>query len=143
MEPQQEQVKRPKLVWAITIFFVISVLLLLLSAFLVLTGQVPLSPAMQAYFDSLSAFEYSFSILTAVLNVAGAISLFRLRIFAVWLFAINVGLGTFYALWHTLTTNWLEAMAEAGGLGGAFLGWAIGLGIVFYAWRLKQKGVLT
>ena len=37
-----------------------------------------------------------------------------------------------------------EPPVEApGGLGGVFLGWAIGLGIVFYAWRLKHKGVLT
>ena len=139
----EEQVKRPKLVWAITIFYVISVPFTLLSVLSVSTGQVPLSPAMQAYFDSLSAFDYSLTTLTGVLNVAGTISLFRLRKSAVWLFTINVGLGTSYSLWHTLTTNWMEVMAEPGALGGAFVGWAIGLGIVFYAWRLKLKGVLT
>jgi len=139
----EKQAKRPKLVWAITIFYVISVPFTLLSVLSVSTGQVPLSPAMQAYFDSLSVFDYSLTTLVAALNVAGAISLFRLRTSAVWLLTVALGLNGFLSLSHALTTNWIEAMAEASGLGGIFLGWLIALGIVFYTWRLKQKGVLT
>jgi len=58
-QKDEKQAIRPKLVWATTIFYVISVPFTLLSFYSVLTGQVPLSPAMQAYFDSLSAFDYS------------------------------------------------------------------------------------
>ncbi len=140
---KKSKVKRPKLVWAITIFFAISVPFMLLSVFLALTGRVPLGPAMQAYYESLSAFDYGLSILMGVLNVVGAISLFRLRKSAVWLFAVALGLNGLLALSYTLSTNWIEAMAETGVLGDVFVGWAIGLGIVFYAWRLKHKGVLT
>ena len=141
MEPQQEQVKRPKLVWAITIFLVISVPFGLLSIFLVLTDQLPLAPALQAYYDSLSVFDHSATVLVSLLNVAGAISLFRLRKAAVWLFAVALGLNGLLILSHTLTKNLIEATGGSGGT--FFFGLLIPLGIVFYAWRLKQKGVLT
>ena len=143
MELPEEQAKRPKLVWAITGIYVLSVGGTLLSFFLIPTGLISFDPAMQTYFDSLSTFDYVQSLLAGAINLAGAISLFRLCKSAVWLFAVALGLNGFLTLSHSLTTNWIEAMAESGGLVGAFLGWLFALGIALYAWRLKQKGVLT
>lgn len=143
MELPEEQAKRPKLVWAITGIYVLSVGGTLLSFFLIPTGLISFDPAMQTYFDSLSTFDYVQSLLAGAINLAGAISLFRLCKSAVWLFAVALGLNGFLTLSHMLTTNWMEAMAETGGMGSLFLGWLIGLGIVVFALRLRQKGVLT
>jgi len=133
----EKQAKRPRLVWAITGFYVLSIGWTLLSFFLIFNGLISVDPPVQAYFDSLSASDYVQSLLGGAISLAGVISLFRLRKSAVWLFAVALGLNVL------LTLSQIEVIDETGNRGGTFLGWLILLGIFFYAWRLKQKGVLT
>jgi hypothetical protein len=50
--------KRPKLVWAISIFYVISALWTILSFYLVLKGSLPLTPEQKAYFRNFNILDY-------------------------------------------------------------------------------------
>ena len=65
LEPQEEQAKRPNLVWAITIFYAITAALDLLTFF---------PPATKANIVSFTALGYSLTTLVAVLTMAGALS---------------------------------------------------------------------
>jgi len=138
----QPRSKRPKLVWAVFLFYVLSVGYTALSFFLIFSGTIPVTPEQAAYFVNLSAFDWVITVLTGLLNVAGAIAMFRLRKIAFHLFSAAFVLVILQTLVHTITTNFVAALGGPGAVGG-LIGYGISLAVCVYAWKLKAGGVLV
>jgi len=138
----QSRSKRPKLVWAVFLFYVLSVGYTALSFFLIFSGSVPVTPEQAAYFRNLSVFDWAITALTGLLDVAGAIAILRLRKIAFYLFSSAFVLLILQTLVHTITTNFLTALGGSGAVG-ALIGYGILLAVCVYAWKLKGRGVLV
>ena len=137
-----EKKKRPKWIWAITIFYFVSAGWTLLSFYVVGSGSIPMGPAAKAYFDSLSTFDHVITVLIGLAGFFGAITLFLLRKIAFYLFTGALIGHSLLAIWHTLTKDWIAAVGNAG-LAGAVFGWALLIAVCVYSWKLTKKGVLT
>ena len=138
----QPMSKRPKLVWVVFLFNVLSVGYTALSFFLIFSGAISVPPEQAAYFGNLSAFDWVITALTGLLNVAGAVAIFRLRKIAFHLFATAFVLVILQTLVHTITTNFVAALGGPGVVG-ALIGYGISLAVCIYAWKLKARGVLV
>ena len=136
------RIKRPKLVWAVFLFYVLSVGYTALSFFLIFSGSVPVTPEQAAYFRNLSVFNWAITALTGLLDVAGAIAILRLRKIAFYLFSSAFVLLILQTLVHTITTNFLTALGGSGAVG-ALIAYGILLAVCVYAWKLKGRGVLV
>jgi len=79
---------------------------------------------------------------TWALSAWAVLELFLMRKAAVRAFVIalvmNVGLTAF----HLLATNWREA-AGGSGLATVIVSWIVSVGVLLYAKRLSDRGVLT
>ncbi len=142
MEENQSIRKRPKKVWLVSGFYLFSAGYTLLSFFLINRGKVPLSEAEKAYFASLTALDYLFTITIGVINMSGAISLFLLRKVAYPLFVGAFALGLVFSGWHALTKGLLAAVGGARGVG-ALIGWGILVAVCIYTKRLINRGLLV
>jgi len=133
--------KRPALVWVITIFYFFSAGFTILSAVLIYLGVIPVTPAAQHYFSSLTVVDHIITILIVCCNLIATVLLFlfRKQSFYFYSTAFVVSLLTTFA--HAMTKGWLQAVAGAG-----FMGYVIGIGIpiavITYSYRLMKKGVL-
>lgn len=134
--------KRPKLVWAVFLFYILSVGFTILSFALVLSGAVSVPPEQRAYLQSLSTFDWVVTVLTGALNVAGAIAIFLLRKVAFYLFSAAFVLVILQTLVHTVTTSFIAALGGSGAVGG-LIGYGILFAVCIYAWRLRARGVLS
>lgn len=134
--------KRPRWVWAISIFLFLSAGWTLLSFYLIGTGTIPLNAAQEAYFSSLAGLDYGLTILLGLANLFGAIALFLLRKVAFYLFVTAFGTNLLLTAWHTVTKGWVAAIGGAG-LVGAIIGWGLIIAVCIYSWKLIQRGVLT
>ncbi|MBI4524440.1 MAG: hypothetical protein HY695_11600 [Deltaproteobacteria bacterium] len=133
---------RPVGVWVVCVFYVLSAGWTLLSLALIFTGAMKMNAAQQAYFGSLTSADWFFSFSISVLSFAGAVSLFLLRRVAVALFAVAFGLNIALTLFHTVRTNWTEAVGGPG-IVGIVLGWVVLIAVILYARSLAKKGVLA
>ncbi|HLQ01355.1 MAG TPA: hypothetical protein VK143_03545 [Burkholderiales bacterium] len=138
----QPPAKRPKLVWIVFLFYLFSVAYTALSFLLVFSGSISITPEQATYFRNLSVFDWAITGLTAVLNLAGAISIFLFRKSAFPLFASSLGLSILQTLVHAYTTNFIAALGGPGALG-VLIGFAISIAVCAYAWRLKARGILV
>jgi hypothetical protein len=124
-----------------SIFFGVSAAWTLLSFAWIRTGAIPLNAAQIAYFESLSALDYVFSVGLGLVNLIGAITLFLLRRAAFYLFASALAANILMTLWHVAAKGAVDALGGAG-----LVGTVIGLGLAFavcvYSRRLLQLGVL-
>ncbi len=151
---------RPVLVWVISIFYLISFPLTILSfgLFFIFRNIFPLTAGQEAYFNNLTTFDYGYTVLLMGINLAGAISLFLLRKTALYLFAGGLTIGTLYTIWRISTKGWLQAMGVGGpiegnliiqvasiigALIGACIGYAISIAVCVYVWKLKKDKILT
>ncbi len=134
--------KRPKLVWVVFLFYIVSVGYTALSFVLIFAGVVPMAPAQATYFKNLSLFDWAITALLGLFNVAAAIAIFQLRKVAVYLFTASLALMLLQTLMHVLTTNFLAALSGAGTVG-LLIGYAILIAVCLCAWRLKARGVLV
>ncbi|HTL02312.1 MAG TPA: hypothetical protein VL243_08800 [Vicinamibacterales bacterium] len=133
---------RPLAVWVIAIFYLLSMASTLVSLAAVLTGIVAITPEQQRYFDSLGPVDYLGNVLILLIGAWAVLELFLMRKAAVRAFVIalvmNVGLTAF----HLLATNWREA-AGGSGLATVIVSWIVSVGVLLYAKRLSNRGVLT
>jgi hypothetical protein len=141
ISPELPQRKRPKLVWVITIFYVISAGWTLLSFALIYYGSIPLNEAQASYFKSLTSLDILFTIATASLNFAGVIYLFLLRRTAFYLFLLAFAFGVLITIYHIIFKNWLAAIGGSG-LIGAIIGWGISIAVIMYARKLSKAEIL-
>jgi hypothetical protein len=131
------------MVWVIFIFEIVALTVGLISLGLILSGRLRLhmNSAQQKYFAHLTLFDHLSSALSILLNASAAIQLFRLRRTAFNLFATALVLNVILTIRAALTTSWLEAMGH-GGIS-ALLGFGLAVGILWYVYRLDQRGILS
>lgn len=141
MEEILNKKKRPVLIWIISIFFVVSAGWALLSFYLVLSGAIPLELQQKEYFDSLSIFDYGYTIAIGLLNLTGAIALFMLRVIAFYVFSSALALNILATIWNIVSKGWLEAIGNSG-LVGMLIGLGIAAGVCLYSFNLMKRGVL-
>jgi len=133
--------KRPKLVWVISIFYILSAGWAVLSFALIFSGVIPLNEAQKAYFDAQSIVDNIFTITMGSLNFLGAILLFLLRRYAFHCFLTAFSLGILMYIDHIFYKNWLGVIGTPG-LVGAIIGWLISIAIILYANRLIKNEIL-
>lgn len=133
--------KRPIWVWIVSIFFFLSAGWTLWSFYLINTGTIPLGPAQEAYFDSLTTTDYTLTIAIGVANLIGAVALFLLRKVALYFFLTALGANLILAAWHGATKGWAEALGGSG-LVGALFGYVLLFAACIYAWKLAKRGTL-
>lgn len=134
--------KRPKLVWVITIFYVISAGWTLLSFALIYSGVIQVNKAQEVYFKSQTFLDALITVAIGSLNVIGSISLFLLKRKAFYLFLSAFILSMLMSVHHIFLRNWLAAIGGPG-LIGAIIGWAINVAVIFYARRLINHDILN
>jgi hypothetical protein len=132
--------KRPLLVWLITLFSGLAIVLTLASFVLVYSGRVPLNPAEKSYFQGLGIFDHATTALLMVLNTAGVILLFRLRKSAVPLIVGASALNLALTIRAELVTRWAQATGPVHT--GAICGVGLALAIAYYAENLRRKRLL-
>ena len=133
--------KRPRWIWVISIFYLFSTGWTLLSLLMYSAGNLSFSSSQNAYFSSLSSFDYFIMILTMLINISGAITLFFLRRIAYYFFSKNLALIIITSFWHAVSKNFFEAFG-LGGIFGTAIGWIIFAQVCFYSQKLIQRGVL-
>jgi hypothetical protein len=133
---------RPKGVWVVSSFYVISVGWTLLSFALVFSGAIKLTGEQEAYLTSLTGVDWFFTFATGVVTLSAAISLFLLRRIAVTLFAVALALNVAVSTYYVMRTNWITAIGGAGSVG-TLLGLLILVTVTLYARRLSKRGVLS
>ena len=134
--------RRPKLVWVVFLWFLFSPGFTLLLFLLIHSGVIAVRPEEPAYLRSLSTVDYALTIIIVGLGVAGALSLFRLRKVAFYLFVAHLILTLGAQAVHVLTTG-LLATLDGWGTFRMFVGWAGLVAVCVYAWKLKARGVLV
>jgi hypothetical protein len=141
MDIQPALIKRPKLVWIISMFYIISTGWTIISFVLILSGSISLNEAQKAYFDSQNIFDNIFTIAIGSLNFLGAILLFLLKRHAYYCFLSAFALGILMVVYHIIFKNWLDAIGDPG-LVGAVIGWLISIAIILYSNKLIKNEIL-
>jgi hypothetical protein len=133
--------KRPKLVWVITIFFILASGHTFLAFVLIYSGVIPVDEAEKSYFDSLNYFDYMLSVAQALSNILGAVLLFLLRRHAFHLFLTAFLILVFSTVHAIMFTDWLLAMSFSV-LVGVVIGMGIQIAIILYSRKLIKEGIL-
>lgn len=128
---------RPKMVWAITIFYFLGILAGIASLAFVYTSFDELPPPVQAFYRNLTPLYYAASIGSMLLNLAGAILLFRLSARAPHFLAASVVTGILLLLYGRFLSP-----SDLSGNFSSIAGQAIGIAIAVYAYRLRSRGIL-
>jgi hypothetical protein len=139
---QSAQRKRPKLVWMITIFYVISAGWTLISFALIYSGVIEVTKAQEAYFKSQTFLDALITVAIGSLNVIGSISLFFLKRKAFYLFLSAFILSMLTIPYEIFFKQWLAAIGGPG-LIGSIIGWVISFAIIIYARRLIKHDILN
>ena len=134
--------KRPIGVWIVCVYFAISIAATVISLIQLLEGEMPITPAQQAYFDKLGPTDYIGGATTLLLSSWAAVELFRLRKRAVAILSTVLVLNLGASLYHLIATNWSEALGMTG-LAGVAAGLSLLSLILIYAWTLQRRGVLS
>jgi len=135
--------KRPRLVWVILFFYILSVAWSVLIFTVAYKGVVPLKAEQKAVFQHLRFVDRGLLIGGPIFNLAGAVLLFQLRKLAIWFFVAVILLSVTSTAMGGLTskTNVFESLGHSAFLG-MVIGWVIGISVIRYATGLKQVGVL-
>jgi len=130
--------KRPAIVWTICIFYLFSAGWTLLSYLLIYFRLIPLNEVQEAYFRSLTTFNYVSTTVIAASNLVGTILLFRLKKEAFQFFVAAFVIGLAMTGYEIVAKNWIGAIGGPG-LVGTFFGWGISVAIIIYSKRLTTS----
>jgi hypothetical protein len=140
-EIRPELRKRPKLVWVISIWYILSLGWTALSLALIYGGVIQINEAQKTYFDSLNTLTRILTIFIYTLNVIGAILLFLLRRYAYYCFLTAFAIGIFSTIYQTIYNNWFSAINGLGLIGLVF-SCLFNIAIIYYSWSLIKKNIL-
>ncbi len=141
MQSHSDTLKRPGLVWAISVLYFMSGAYTLLSFYLVYSGVIQLPPAQREYLDRLTLLDHAVSIAVGTASLAGAVALLMLRRIAFHLFAAAFAANVAVVAWQVLARGFAAAVG-AGGIGSMLFAWALLTAVCVYTWRLSRSGVL-
>ena len=142
--PEPPPIPRPKtpvLVWIISIYFLFGVFGTIVSLVIMNSGFLPLPPAQKQYFESLTWFDHTMSVVISGINAVGAILFIQLRRSAYYLFLTAFIVSLVFIGYQIVAKNWLNAIG-APGIPGIVVGWMLILAILFYARHLVKTRVL-
>lgn len=134
--------RRPRGVWLIVVYYVLSAGWTLLSFALIASGALDLDPAQRAYFASLNRFDWFLTLTIAVLMLTASVLLFRLRREALSFFAAGFAVNLALTAIQVVRTSLVEAVGLAGMLG-MLLAFLILAAVILYVRGLARRGVLT
>ncbi len=142
MSLERQNSKRPAWVWIISILIMISVGFTLLSLYFVGSGAIPIPAEADSHLSQMTMFDYSLAVFLALAQLYAAIAFLRLKKIAFYVFSSALAMNVLISFWHAIVKGLNVGTAQSG-LIGTVIGWAIGLAICAYAWRLMKQGVLT
>lgn len=134
--------RRPILVWVIFLFYLVSCVLIIVQMFFIAAGGVGTTPEQQAYLARFSVFDRVIGYVNAAVTLVGVTMLLGMRRMAVTVLALAFALNLFSTAVVWLRANPFELVSTAG-LAAQISGIAIFGAVVFYAWRLDKRGLLT
>ena len=133
--------KRSGWVWAIFIFYLLSLVITIVSFYLIFSGLLPMPPEQKQYFDDLGLVRWSILVIATLLSFAAALSLFMLRKITLKIWLATILFGVISTLSSLLDSSWMQIMNASSGIGMVF-GYAVKIAIYFYARRLAASGML-
>ena len=138
--PRSTPVKRPPLVWVISILYFISAGTYFLSLALIFSGAASID-AQSQYFQSLTVLDHAVAFVAVALNLLGAVFLLLLKKPAFWLFLAAFGIDTAAVIYQIFAKHWLDAN-EGPNLAISVITFCISIGVILYSKRLVGKGIL-
>jgi hypothetical protein len=91
--------KRPKLVWAIIAYYIVSVSASFLGWAALYAGVVKMTPAELAFYAGLSIFDYLVTLSLCLVTLFAVYFLYGMRAVSVTLFTIALGINLAYSIW--------------------------------------------
>ena len=140
--PEEPKRKRPKMVWAIIIYYSISLCYSGLSVYLVLYKGLFANEELQDVISNFGTFSYIAMVIGMLLTLLGIIMLFRLKQTAFFFFGFALLIGLISWLYYLLRTGF-EGIGSIYSQIGSAIGILISFTIVLYLKRLIDKKVLT
>lgn len=134
--------KRPKWVWAISIFYSFSIVSAIYSFYVIYSGSIPLNEVQKEYFESLNFIDMALTFVSSMLTLSAAITLFLLKKITIKLWAAIFVFSAFAHLYSAFTTNYIETLDQIG-FSGIIFGTIIIVLIYFYTKRLDARGYLS
>ncbi len=134
--------KRPILVWIIFLFYLVSSVQVIVGLFFVTAGGVEMAPEQQAYLAKFTVMDRVIGYINAGLTLVGVTLLFSLRKQAVSVLAVAFACNLFSTAVVWVRTDPASVISPTGLIAQA-VGIAIFGAVVYYAWRLGKRGVLT
>jgi hypothetical protein len=141
-ENEAPRTGRPILVWIIFLFYLISSIQVIVGMFFIAAGGVDMTPEQQALLAQFSLFDRVIGYANAAVTLVGVTMLLALRRQAVAVLAVAFALNLFSTAVVWFRTD-LAAHTSTKGILAQLLGIAIFGAVVFYAWRLEKRGILT
>jgi len=135
-------------VWGIFVFYAVTLVSGLLSRALIYLGLYPMPEQQQAMLRNQSTGSVVFGLALIILNMVAAVWLWLLRKRAFELFVAAFILGIASVIWQFMFGGPMASLLTQGTLilvitiFGLLVGWGISLAICWYAWTLRQRGVL-
>jgi hypothetical protein len=134
--------RRPILVWVIFLFYLVSSVQVIVSMFFIAAGGVDMTPQLQDYLARFSIFDRVIGYANASLTLVGVTLLLGLRRQAVNVLALAFALNLFSTAVVWYKANPLQMVTTAG-LVAQICGIVLFGAVVYYAWRLEKRGLLT
>jgi hypothetical protein len=134
--------RRPIWVWAIAIFYFCTGTMTLLSFLHILATPVDLPPEELAAIRFQAKVWTLFGLLPA-LNIAAAVSIFKMRRIAFYLFSWAMAAGLANIGLQLLFFDLASRIQSGPGLVGTVIGYGITFTVCIYTYRLKKSGALT
>jgi len=135
--------KRPKLVWAITILYFISLVFTAYSQYAVYTGLIELPADAKAYYDNLGIIDYGIMFISGIIGIAAVATLFMLKKITTTLWAIYLGVSVLTQVYSAVSTPEYLKTVERSGMVGIIIGVVIMAAIYLYTRRLDARGYLV
>ena len=134
--------KRPFWVWLISAFYLFSGVMNLSMLWLILSGDVNLPPEELAIAQKTS-LAWTLWGLLPLANLAGALTLFRLRKIAFYIFSGMFIAGLANGIVQFALLDWPRQTVSGQGLSQAGIGYLITLAVCIYTYHLKTQNILT
>lgn len=134
--------KRPKWVWAISIWYIFAFIYTHYSIYIIFNGSIRLNEAQQQYFGNLAIIDWGITVISSLLSFTAAITLFMLKKLTIKAWAAVLVFAVIAHIYSAASSNYIEALGT-GGVIGAIVGFAILIAIYFYTKRLDVRGYLS
>lgn len=132
--------KRPKGVWLVSIYFMVSVLVSVVIFYLAVGGALTLPPELQAQVNGVTVSDHVTLWLSLILSTGGSVSLFRMKKASFKWYATLLGANMLGFLWPLLDGRGSSVMK---GAGGNIFGMCIIGAVLVYIRRLEKRNLLS